>query len=220
MTKPIKLILFTVIILAATVSAAYTLILLDQVVNGLTYTYGFLQFDLRWAIPYWTFIRITLTLLGVIVVTTVINTIHILRKYVYVKKSSEKMAASQKPTMPVHSPTRPVERVQTMPVAPPTATSTPPTPPAPSVPAPRSSPLLSDIPGLIKCFHCGKAFTQPLRMLDFQGDRPRIVNICPFCNEIIPTAPRQEEKEQDKRFLLRKKNNNDVPKTFASQTTS
>ncbi len=45
-------------------------------------------------------------------------------------------------------------------------------------------------PGMVKCGHCGKIFAQPLRMLDFHEDRPRMVSICPFCNEVIQTAPR------------------------------
>ncbi len=47
----------------------------------------------------------------------------------------------------------------------------------------------------MECLYCGEAITQPLRTLDFEGDRPRIISICPFCNEIISTMPRQEKTE-------------------------
>jgi len=156
------------------------------------------------------------------------------------------MVLSQKPRIAVPSPTRTVEKISTRsdvssvaptPQTPPTplmppvsqAPIVPPepiTPTAPQAPptlatsAPLPKPLSSEIPGLIKCFHCGKAFSQPLRMLDFQGDRPRIVNICPFCNEIIPTSPPQDEKEQNKRLQFKKKNNNHAAKALASQPTS
>jgi len=227
MIKPIKPILFAVIVLAATVSAVYTLNLLDQVVNGLTYTYGDLNFDLRWANPYWNFLHILQILLGVIATSTVVNIIFTVKEYVSIKKPSAKATPSQKPAITVSQPTIPsttvpaathsVEKPAHVQAAP----STLPSPPAPlpaTPPAPASLP--ADISGLAKCFHCGKLFSQPLRMLDFQGDRPRIVNICPFCNEIIPSSPRQDEGEQDKKLQFKKKSNNHTPKTLASQPTS
>lgn len=240
MEKPIKPILFAAIILVATVSALYTLNLLDQVVNGLTYTYGYLQFDLRWANPYWNLLHITQILLGVIVASTAVNVVFIARKYASMKKQSVKMTLSEKQAITATAPTRTispstrtvpltmhtVEKTSTTPAAP-SATLTPHLPQASSPPSvstlePPSAPtpLSSEIPGLTRCSHCGKAFTQPLRMLDFQGDRPRIVNICPFCNEIIPSSPRQDKSEQEKKFQSRKKNNNHTPKTLASQPTS
>jgi len=222
MIRPIKPILFAVIVLAATVSAFYTLNLLDQVVNGLTYTYGYLNFDLRWANPYWNFLHILQILLGVIAASTVVNVIFIVKQYVPMKKPSAKAASSQKSATTVSQPTvpaltHPVEK----PLPTQTASSTTPPPPAP-IPATPHAPasLPADISGLNKCFHCGKLFSQPLRMLDFQGDRPRIVNICPFCNEIIPSSPHQGETEQDKKFQLKKKNDNHSPRTLASQSTS
>jgi len=207
MSKPIKPIVFAAIILGATASAAYVLNLLDQIVHGQLYNHG-LQFSLAWANPYWNLLRIIQILLGVVAVSTAVNVIFTVRKYVSTKKPTVRMAPSQKPTMTVpsrtrtiSSPTRPVpprihtvERTLTTPTAP----STTPTPHVPSLaasppmskptPEPTPAPFSSEIPGLIRCSNCGKAFTQPLRMLDFQGDRPRIVSICPFCNEIITST--------------------------------
>jgi len=53
--------------------------------------------------------------------------------------------------------------------------------------------------GLVKCDHCKRVFAQPLRMLDFHSDRPRIINICPFCNEVIPPILRHEEADRGKK---------------------
>ena len=61
--------------------------------------------------------------------------------------------------------------------------------------------------GLVKCDHCKRVFAQPLRMLDFHSDRPRIINICPFCNEVIPPILRHEEVERGKRVVLKGKRN-------------
>jgi len=60
--------------------------------------------------------------------------------------------------------------------------------------------------GLIKCTNCKRNFSQPLRMLDFHSERPKIVNICPFCNEVIPPVLR-EEAERDKKVQKWRKNN-------------
>jgi len=88
-----------------------------------------------------------------------------------------------------------------------------------------SSPTLESEPpsetqrvgGLVKCTHCNRVFAQPLRMLDFHSDRPRIINICPFCNEVIPPILRHEEVERGKKSVLKGKKNNQVVKE-AEQT--
>jgi len=157
------------------------------------------------------------------------------QKPVAVPQSTRPIVA---PTRTVTSTQRTVEKVQTMSASPsvvqaqtplpplaspvphvPQASQVPEVPTPPPTQAPAQTRFSSEIPGLIRCSHCGKAFTQPLRMLDFQGDRPRIVSICPFCNEIITAAaPRQEEEsEKGKKFFFRKKNNNHMAKTLAPQ---
>jgi hypothetical protein len=240
MEKPIRPILFSSIILVVVATTFYVLNLLDQIIHGQLYNYGLL-FDLAWANPYWSLLRIIQMLLGVIAALTSVNVIFTIRKYISTRKQGVKIASSQRSTMPAPTPVRPispptrtvsapshtVEKVTAAPVTPSVtpsvlATQAPPTTPSlPSVSTPARpsppAPFTTEIPGMIKCSHCGKAFTQPLRMLDFQGDRPRIVSICPFCNEIITTAPRQEEDEKDSRFTFRKKNNNHTPRALASQ---
>jgi len=211
MTKPIKPILFAVIVLAATVAVAYTLTLYDKIVHVQLYDYG-LQFSLDWANPYWALMRIMQILLAVIAISTVINTIFVVRKYSSPKKPI--IVPSQKPTQTVAPLVRTAEKV----IVPPSQRASTVSVAPPKAPA-STEPLSSDIAGLLKCSHCGKAFTQPLRMLDFQGDRPRIINICPFCNEIIPSVSPKNEKDQDKRFQFRKKDNNHTPKTLAPHPT-
>jgi len=209
MAIPIKPILFAAIILSATVSAAYTLTLLDKIVHGQLYNYG-LQFSLEWSTPYWSLLRITLTLLLVAAVSTVVSVVFTLRKHAFVKKPNEKVVISQKSSTSVQSPAHPIEKTPLVPVMSSTTTTS-------TVPAS----VASGIPELIRCSHCGKAFTQPLRMLDFQSDRPRIVKICPFCNEIIPSSvPNRDEKESEKKFQFKKKNNNHAAKAVASHSTS
>ena len=40
----------------------------------------------------------------------------------------------------------------------------------------------ADVPSLFQCTSCGRSITHPLKMLDFHSQRPKIINICPFCN--------------------------------------
>jgi hypothetical protein len=47
-------------------------------------------------------------------------------------------------------------------------------------------PKAKDTPGLvISCPNCGKVFSRPLVMLDFNKGTTRLVNVCPFCNQIL-----------------------------------
>jgi len=234
MTKSIKPILLALINIGATASVLYALNLVDLIVHGQLYEFD-LRFDLAWANPYWNILRIIQVLLGVIAVSNAVNIVLAIRSPASPKKPTEKVVLPPRPAVTAPAATRTSERAlskpaletQTMPapsplsVAPhaapslaPSATSS--SPLAPSAP----TTMHSDIPELIRCSHCGKAFTQPLRMLDFQGDRPRVISICPFCNEIIPISQAQDEKEGEKKLFLRKKNGNHSPKTLASQTTS
>jgi hypothetical protein len=47
-------------------------------------------------------------------------------------------------------------------------------------------PKAKETPGLvISCPNCGKVFSRPLVMLDFNKGTTRLVNVCPFCNQIL-----------------------------------
>jgi len=61
--------------------------------------------------------------------------------------------------------------------------------------------LKTGVPSLFQCTSCGRSITHPLRMLDFHSQRPKMINICPFCNAtVVPvsyTYSREEEKEEE-----------------------
>ncbi len=38
------------------------------------------------------------------------------------------------------------------------------------------------------CPSCKKSFTQPLVMLDFEGGKSKLVNVCPYCNQVLGDA--------------------------------
>jgi hypothetical protein len=209
----IKRVLLAVVILASSAAAAYALNMLDVIVHGTLYQYG-LQFSYDWANPYWTLLRVIQALLSVIMVATTVGLL--LNVRAHFSKRSSRTRVTQVPKVVAKAPvtTRSPERpliahaspskssTVTAPSLSPqsdrvsvTKPSLAPVPPVP-IPAPASTQKHTETSGLFKCAHCRKTFTQPLRMLDFQGDRPRIVNICPFCNETIASVPREEEGEQ------------------------
>jgi len=163
------LLVFAVVIMAATVFAAYGLNLLDNLVHGTLYNYG-LQFSYDWANPYWMILRGIQALMGLIAVFTLVNTVYFYRKHIYTKPQA-KITVVEKMVAP-----SPAQEIQPQRVS-----------------------------GLVKCPHCQRTFSQPLRMLDFHSERPKIVNICPFCNEAIPPIL-YEEAEKNKRVQKGKKN--------------
>ncbi|MEM3874110.1 MAG: hypothetical protein QXU45_03145 [Candidatus Bathyarchaeia archaeon] len=49
---------------------------------------------------------------------------------------------------------------------------------------------------LISCPKCKRVFSKPLVMLDFSGGKTKLVNVCPYCNNILGCA---EEEDADKK---------------------
>ena len=73
------------------------------------------------------------------------------------------------------------------------------------------APPSAGVPSLFQCTSCGRSITHPLRMLDFHSQRPKMINICPFCNAtVVPvsyayskeeTTPTEEEEEKIKKRI-------------------
>lgn len=202
----IKRLLPTIIAVAALGSAAYVLTLVDQLVQGTLLSYG-LVFSYDWANIYWSLLRATWAFLAVCASAITVNTIFIVRSISREKQQSSETAPIRRPVKD----TRPI--LQTKEKNGPISTAPDrPIPPKPTpIPMPTTAPDPShtspNAPALFKCSHCEKAFTQPLRMLNFQVDPPRIVNVCPFCNETMPSDSTDRGSEHnEKRTLLRRNN--------------
>jgi hypothetical protein len=221
MAKATRHILFSSIILAAAIIVMYTLNMLDHIIRDQLYK-NYLQYSLDWAGPYWNLLRVLQICSGIIAGITLIDLALTIRLSINSKKTGQENTFLQKPSQITRAPLRtssvsstssiqtqtPVNESRLTMPSPPTQVSSKaseleePTKLSASTstiarsgtsarPTP-SKPSNLDIPGMIRCSNCGKAFTQPLQMLDFQGERPRIVNICPFCNETIKTTSHQK----------------------------
>lgn len=62
---------------------------------------------------------------------------------------------------------------------------------------------------IISCPKCKKVFSRPLVMLDFGGGKPKLVNVCPYCNQALGSTDEKQSIEygvdlagEDKRVAL------------------
>ena len=53
---------------------------------------------------------------------------------------------------------------------------------------------------LIKCVKCGKVFNKPLTMLDFSTGKPRMANVCPYCNHVLENSVDKGPNERVREF--------------------
>ena len=45
---------------------------------------------------------------------------------------------------------------------------------------------------IIACPKCKKVFSRPLVMLDFGGGKPKLVNVCPYCNQALGSTDEKQ----------------------------
>lgn len=41
---------------------------------------------------------------------------------------------------------------------------------------------------MINCPNCNRVFGRPMNMLDFSSGKTRLVNVCPYCNQVLGEA--------------------------------
>jgi len=89
-------VLVSILALVAAVSVACLLTIIDSIVHGQLYQFG-LQFSHDWADPYWMFLRMSLTLLGLVAVVASMNLTYFfwmkVRKARIVKVAKEEVRA-------------------------------------------------------------------------------------------------------------------------------
>jgi hypothetical protein len=173
-----KQLLFIVPVLVTSVCSAYFLFMLDIIVHGTLYNYG-LQFSYEWANTYWATMRVVQVLLGLNAAFSIAGFLYFYRKYVHVEPKMPKILETKvqthttiqkKPSHLFHKQKPKYE------------------------PKPEAASESHVNNGLTRCDHCGKTFSQPLRMLDFHEERPKMIDVCPFCSETIqPVLSRKRD---------------------------
>ena len=149
---------------ALAIGAVLLLLQLDGVVNVSLYNYD-LRFDPEWATPYWTFMRLALGLLACIAGLSLFSTLYIILCGRFAVPRVKSTAQPAKPE--AKAPQREVE-IEKKP------------------PEGQNGVEVVAIP--MVCSKCGKVFTQPLCMFDFKSGKPRLVNVCPYCNTILAVS--------------------------------
>jgi len=200
-----KLLLLIVPVSVSAVLAIYGLFWLDNIVHGTLYDYD-LQFSYEWANPYWSVLRTVQALISLTAVFSVVSYLYMYRTYTLVKRTKHKGTIAKTEAE--------VETEREKRFVSPAPSPTPTFTPIPSTSEPEPEPVSASdkaekADGLIRCNHCNRVFSQPLRMLDFHAERPRVINICPFCNEVIQPTIREAEAETAKKpsFWKLKRNN-------------
>ena len=172
---PRILVLSYIAVIALTAGIIVLLFQLDGVVNVSLYNYG-LQFDYEWATRYWTFLRLALGLLGTIIVVSVFSTIvYVLLSRTAVPEIKSKRTREE----PEKSPIKP--RLESRSEENKTKKT-----------EEEEDVEITALP--IVCNKCGKVFTQPLCMFDFKSGKPRVVNMCPYCNAILAVSGNSKSK--------------------------
>jgi hypothetical protein len=207
--KRLFLLLLLVPVVVSAGLAVYFLFSLDSIVHGTLYSYG-LRFDYNWAVPYWNALRMVQVLIGSSTALSVFSFLVVYKMQVQVKPKRPKVIETGvKAEAPVKVEPKAEPKVeQTFErkmVPPPLVRETNPEPPAPQL---GTVSVEEKVSGLFRCNHCNRVFAQPLRMLDFHENQPRIISICPFCNEVIQTTVRKDEVDSERRFALLKRRNN------------
>jgi len=69
--------------------------------------------------------------------------------------------------------------------------------------SPTPQPVVSEEPKVrenhigISCPNCKKVFGKPLVMLNFEHGKTKLVNVCPYCNQVLGTAENEENANID-----------------------
>ncbi len=189
-------------IIAFSGAVMYAVNEIDKIVNVQLYQYD-LQFSADWANPYHSFTSIIYAGLGAaIAISAVLLLLGFIKNktpaptQIVTSIKQEKTA-----TKPVQAPPQPVytqPKTQPKQVEPPAAT--------PKIVATQPKPQSATTTAVTiteektqkttnkqnktqnqtnACPSCKKTFSQPLVMLDFEGGKSKLVNVCPYCNQVL-----------------------------------
>lgn len=167
------LLLINAVLVLLTAASVVILYQVHMLVHSTLYDYG-LQFDYEWASPYWTFERLSFGLLGCIGGVCALSMIYVI------------IASKMAPTAITHTGMQ--RRVNTESRKPIRGQKEE---VSPSEAKEAKRPLEVKEDGVevmalpMVCNKCGKVFTQPLCMFDFKSGKPRLVNVCPYCNAVL-----------------------------------
>ena len=156
------------VIIAAWISSAILVIFmltnLDVIVNGTLYGFG-LQFSNEWGEPYWMYLRLSYAFLGV---SSGLGFLALMIGF-YRSKSS----APETSTIALKKSIKNKSKIDVL-------------KPQKIEEAPKRKNENHGLNNMIiSCPNCKKVFGRPLVMLNFEGGKTKLVNVCPYCNNSL-----------------------------------
>ncbi len=178
----------TVLVLSIVLSAIimYLMDRIDKIIHVQLYGFG-LHFSNDWADPYWLFMWI---IYGAVAAMIILSSILIALSFINIGNNTEVKLKPEimKPTQPK---TQPIIQVSQEPPPQVKQVVEKPLPPqqVEVIPEPKQQSKLkvnkTKATSLSSCPSCKKTFTQPLVMLDFENGKSKLVNVCPYCNQVL-----------------------------------
>ncbi|MCJ7714448.1 hypothetical protein MUO66_08335 [Candidatus Bathyarchaeota archaeon] len=168
------------VIITAWISSAILVIFmltnLDVIVNGTLYGFG-LQFSNEWGEPYWMYLRLSYAFLGV---SSCLGFLALMIGF-YRSKSS----APETSTIAVNKSIKNNSKIDV--IKPQKAEQTP----------KRKNESKEENNMIISCPNCKKVFGRPLVMLNFEGGKTKLVNVCPYCNNSLDQTDDSEKSDTE-----------------------
>jgi uncharacterized Zn-finger protein len=167
-----------IVVLAVWIASAafgiYLLTRFDTLVHGQLYDFG-LRFDQAWASSYYSYMQLMYIALGVPIALSVFSIA------IGFKRETDKA--------PEPAPKLKPKLTQPQPQ------------PRPVVCEERKVKVKevnnSNNSMVISCPSCKKVFGRPLVMLNFEGGKTRLVNVCPYCNHVLGNAENEQTPKSD-----------------------
>jgi hypothetical protein len=156
--------------IALAVAGTIAVYQVDMIVHHTLYDYS-LVFNYEWAIPYWTFERLSLAVIGGMGAVNCLSITYVFLCQRAVPEPEADAASRDRAISTKQKPTR-------------------------------EKPLHGEDDGVevvalpMVCNKCGKVFTQPLCMFDFKSGKPRLVNVCPYCNAVLAVTGNSKHVEK------------------------
>lgn len=160
--------------IASAMIVMFLLSKIDTIVNVELYKNG-LQFSYGWAKPYWTYLNLNYIVLGVPVALSIfVIAIGFIGR-------SEKVAESIAEQQPEAQPVASQEQESKESTSENTALRE------------ANKPSTAGI----SCPNCKKTFSRPIVILDFEGGKSKLVNVCPYCDHVLGSAEDEKSSEID-----------------------
>jgi len=168
-----------VIIVAWILSAVLVIFMLtnlDVLVNGTLYNFG-LQFSNEWGQPYWLYLRLSYAFLGVSsgLGLTALAIGFYRSKNAATETSAVALENNNKNR--IAEKTRKIKKIEQKPK--------------------RKLSKEENNSMIISCPNCKKVFGRPLVMLNFEGGKTKLVNVCPYCNNSLDQTNTDENSDAE-----------------------